>query len=553
MKRRNRILTALLALLIALSVSACGSPGTPSSSQQESSKESSESSKEESSEAGEPENTGEIKKMRYVSPGNEFPDQKNAIAYINQQMQADGLNIELELMRFPWDVWDQKCNMMFASGEEFDLLHVMQDKKTAQALRSMNAIQPLNDYMDQFPMLRDDYADGYASFTVNGEILAISGGSGGEQKKIGTDYGRIFVREDMLPEDTTDMPTTPDEVIELGLEIQAKLQEKTGQKCYTWTHDLSRPMTWLHRFWADADDPIIVDNTTNVAVMKMDGTIESYYESDYFKKDAEIYRRMYKEGLVHPDILTLDGEYKSNEGTYGRYVFGFETFDYQGESSQVQTIGESINDFWLNPDMGHVLYFSSYNANAVPASCKDPTVPLSFINWAFENQENYFTFMYGEEGVHYTIDDGGYINQIKSPDDRNLYKFDSWQFGNGRYATRTAIMTDKEWALRQDPVEGKIIRAPAVGFNFDPSACANELANLNNEIITSIYPIKFGVVDYESNIGPALERLKAAGLDKVLEEYAKQYKAHYEDVKDVAIVYPNQDEMNAKVKAQFEK
>ena len=77
------------------------------------------------------------------------------------------------------------------------------------------------------------------------------------------------------------------------------------------------------------------------------------------------------------------------------------------------------------------------------------------------------------------------------------------------------------------PLTGTNVRTPMVGFNFDPVNVSNEVANLTNEIITSIYPIKFGVVDYDSNIDQAIQRLKAAGLDKVLEEYSKQYKEHY--------------------------
>lgn len=543
MKKQKQILALVLALLMILSVTGCGQQGQVSSGSQMGNSESSVSTSDAGSESGTENADGERPKVvRYAAPGNEFPDQERALAYINQQMQEDGVNIELQLLRFPWDVWDQRCNLMFASNEEFELIHVMQDVKSAQALRAQGAIQPLNDYIDNYPLLRDTYFDGISAFTSNGEILAIGGGSGGEVKKIGTDYGRIFVREDMFPDGSTDAPTTPEEVIEFGLEIQQKLFEAEGEKYYTWTHSLSRPFTWLHRFWADPNDPIIVDNTTGLAIMHMDGSVESYYESETFRKDAEVYRQMYQAGLVHPDILTMDNEYKSNLGNYGKWIFGFETFDYQGESSMVEMIDVSINDFWLNPDMGHVLYFSTLNGNAVPASCSDPNVPLEFLNWACENEENFNTFMYGEQGVHYNITEDGAIESIKGPDDTNLYAYDSWQFGYSRWPKRGANTTDKEWEIRQSPVEGKIIRTPAVGFQFDSTNVANELANLNNELLTSIYPIKFGVVDYESNIDDAISRLKAAGLDKVMDEFAGQYKKHTETVKGVG-VYEDQSEM----------
>ena len=60
--------------------------------------------------------------------------------------------------------------------------------------------------------------------------------------------------------------------------------------------------------------------------------------------------------------------------------------------------------------------------------------------------------------------------------------------------------------------------SPAAGFIFDSSNVTSELTNLQTEIISSIYPIKVGMVSYEDNIDAAIEKLKAAGLDKYLED-----------------------------------
>ena len=54
------------------------------------------------------------------------------------------------------------------------------------------------------------------------------------------------------------------------------------------------------------------------------------------------------------------------------------------------------------------------------------------------------------------------------------------------------------------------------------------LTNLQSEIIASIDPIKVGMVPYEENIDAAIEKLKAAGLDRYLEEYRTQFAAYLE-------------------------
>ena len=70
--------------------------------------------------------------------------------------------------------------------------------------------------------------------------------------------------------------------------------------------------------------------------------------------------------------------------------------------------------------------------------------------------------------------------------------------------------------------------SPAAGFIFDASNVQSELTNLQTEIIASIYPIKVGMVPYEENIDAAIEKLKAAGLDRYLEEYRTQFAAYLE-------------------------
>ena len=64
------------------------------------------------------------------------------------------MNLEVELIRIPWDAWDQKTNLMLSTGEEFELIQVMQDLKPASVLRSQNGIIPLNDYVDKYPNLK---------------------------------------------------------------------------------------------------------------------------------------------------------------------------------------------------------------------------------------------------------------------------------------------------------------------------------------------------------------------------------------------------------------
>ena len=70
------------------------------------------------------------------------------------------------------------------------------------------------------------------------------------------------------------------------------------------------------------------------------------------------------------------------------------------------------------------------------------------------------------------------------------------------------------------------VESPVIGFNFNSEPVAVEVANMMAEYTTSILPIKLGVVSYEENFEEALAKMKAAGCDKVIEEYQKQLTAY---------------------------
>ncbi|WP_339205608.1 DUF3502 domain-containing protein [Paenibacillus sp. FSL K6-3182] len=66
--------------------------------------------------------------------------------------------------------------------------------------------------------------------------------------------------------------------------------------------------------------------------------------------------------------------------------------------------------------------------------------------------------------------------------------------------------------------------SPVLGFRLNTEPIAVEYANVLSEVKSKIIPIKMGVVSYDKYFPAALQSLKAAGLDKVIAEYQKQFK-----------------------------
>jgi len=240
---------------------------------------------------------------------------------------------------------------------------------------------------------------------------------------------------------------------------------------------------------------------------------------------------MYHMGLIDPDILNRDSQKKYNDAKFGA-MLPSQTFDpAQGVTIKENTKIDSTVD-WVEsfseknvPDM---IYTYVQNLNAISSTSEDPESGLKFLNWLYASKENHDLFHYGIKGVHYTQIGTNRMTQKKDSNGNLLYSMDTWMTGYMPYMNYAQNVPDTYIDYMTYRSKNYVI-SPIAGFNFDSTNVKSELTNLQNEIIASIYPIKVGMVPYDKNIGPAIQKLKAAGLDKYLTEYRKQFAQYLKD------------------------
>ena len=71
--------------------------------------------------------------------------------------------------------------------------------------------------------------------------------------------------------------------------------------------------------------------------------------------------------------------------------------------------------------------------------------------------------------------------------------------------------------------DNNAIYSKKTGFVFDVTPVQTENALLTAIIQEKVQPIGFGLGSYDEDFPEVLEELKAAGLDKYIEEYQKQF------------------------------
>lgn len=520
MKNLKKLLALVLALaLVVTAFAACAEKPAEETKEESTTTE----TKEETTEEAEEED-GTIHPMRYVQPGNLPTDYETGIAAVNEKLAADGVNIEVSIIRIPWDAYAEKLNLMLTTGEEFELLHVMQDVKNLSNIVGMGALLPVGDMMENYPDLYNKFTEKeWLGTLVDGEEYAVPC----YWRSFDNVQGYVTYRADVAKAvGYEEFPETVDGIIDMMKKSQDYILEETGIKAYNWYHQTQDNPHWLYRSFDSY--PFYVEKSLGIVLIRQDGTVDSYYESDEFKQASDIYYDMYQAGLVHPDVLSLDHQKKYDEAKFGA-MLASQTFDPATGVGMVENGVEGADVDWINTfgDQPDMIYTFCQNLNAISSTSEDPESGIKFLDWLYKNEENHNLFHYGIEGVHYESAGDKRMEFIKDESGAQLYVMDTWMSGYLPYMTYSTNTPDDQIEYSEYASTNYVV-SPAAGFLFDATPVASELTNIQTEIIASIYPIKFGLVSYEENIDAAIEKLKAAGLDRYMEEYRTQFAAYLE-------------------------
>jgi putative aldouronate transport system substrate-binding protein len=458
--------------------------------------------------------------MRFVQPGTAAPEYAAGIKAVNDKLKADGLDIAVEIIYIPWDVYDQRLNLMMSTGEPFELLHVMQDVKNISNLVGRDGIVPIDEYLSKYPGLVSRFStDDWKAGRFSGKTYAVPA----TWRSFDNYLSAVTVLLNPLRKVAAEFPTDGniDKIIDVSKKMQAQILQDKGKTAYHWMHQLSWAPNWLHRTYSTY--PFYVDMSNNITLARQNGTIDSYFESQEFKWDAENYRKMFQAGLIYPDMLNTQSQHWTDE-------FGILGVMLPSEANNTMgawiTLGRNLPDeqvttYFLNPEKPHVVFYTQ-NLNAVSATAERAESGLMFLNWLYGNKQNHDLFHYGVEGVHYTASSPSKIQQKYDSTGAALYRADDWMTGYLPWMRFSELATPEQIAWNTFKADNKVY-TPVAGFIFDATPVSSQLAAIQTEIISSFYPIRYGLVDYAASYPAALQRLKAAGVDQYMAEYRRQF------------------------------
>jgi len=461
--------------------------------------------------------------FKYVMPGDASPDNDTVIAAVNGKLKAE-LGLELVTAYVPWDAWENKINLMLASGDEFDLFHVMQDWIPYATYFSKGGLTDITDAVAKY--------GANISKVIPAEIW------GGARVK-GRTYvvptfwvelaseGDFALRGDLLRQNGLSVPRNPDELLAAMEKVMNNWKGKdrpylpllpSGNNA----DPIGMHSSALHRSYATF--PFTVKEKLFYVSQK--GEVKSWVETDEFKKDAAWFRAAYTKKLINPDVLTFKQDQFTNFINSGNWFVSLGTI---GDITPIQKNWPGLTDkdiisVKFNPEKPNVRPFGIKNCNAVPSTSKHPEAGVKFLNWLYANQANYDLFLYGIEGKEFKkVADRRKVT-IYDETNKALYTQADWMMGNLnliRVDTALPSATVKDLYV----IDAKAVNSPAADFFFDATNVRAELANVMSQFAASMVPLYVGVLDWDQNYAQALDKMKTAGLDKVVQEYATQLAA----------------------------
>jgi putative aldouronate transport system substrate-binding protein len=146
---------------------------------------------------------------------------------------------------------------------------------------------------------------------------------------------------------------------------------------------------------------------------------------------------------------------------------------------------------------------------------------MQFLNLFNTDKYLYNLITQGIEGRHYTKIDANYIKPVPN----SSYQPNAdWMYGNQFLAYLKEGQNLSDWEDTKK-INAGAKPSPALGFSFDTTSVAVEMASVNSVISEYIPSLGSGAVDPDRVLPEFLERLRNAGSRRIINELQRQLDA----------------------------
>lgn len=417
------------------------------------------------------------------------------------------INATVKLKPIDTSSYNQKMNVVVASGEPVDLMWTASWNFTYAQNASKGAFYAMDDLLDKYaPNLKKSMPDYiWAGSRVDGKIYAAM------------NYGSTTNREGfVIQKQFIDKYSLDISTIKKFEDIEPFLEKiKAGEKDIT---PLAMSKGGAFGFAANGLESISGSSAVSVYVKDPYKAV-STYETPEYKQTLATIRRFMEKGLINADAPTLKN---TNDlvATGKVAVMTTNSMPAGGEAGMKASFGgKDVKYVPLTPPVVGRDSMQS-TMTAISRNSKNPERAMMLIDLTYTDEALYNLLSFGAENKNYTKVSDKVIKLIPN----SGYDGYNWTVGN----SLKGFMLDTEDTNIRNLIieENKTAQAsPLVGFTASSQSTASEEANIK-ALKDEYFPMfASGLKGSESKYAEFTDKLKKAGIDKMLAEYQKQLDA----------------------------
>jgi Bacterial extracellular solute-binding protein./Domain of unknown function (DUF3502). len=452
-------------------------------------------------------------KVSIIMYGDQSPRMKGFAENELKVRALKEINVDLSIVYLPWSEYGGgKTDLMYASGEEFAS---MTDQSYLAKCVSKKLVLDLSDIAKgKIPNVQKNVGQfALETYQLGHRQYAIPVG----YKPNASEFYPVLVRQDILEETgmkslstLADFETFVKKALKAHPDYRATGDRLDRALSYAWQ---KRNLEFLDN-GANSIPLIVTDNS------EKGSKVYSYWELPEIKSYLSITKRLYDEGIYDLSLVS------NPEQALAAWNSGKALFMNGNAAKPLEELTKARK---LDPSARFANYFldrggrpliksrTDSTAYSISASVRDPEAYLRFFDWWQSSQDIVDFLTYGVKGVDYKLK--GESVDLVSTDEL----IPSWVLWNTNflrfpdYAPADFVKSYRSWD------EGASV-SKAAGFIFDSSSVKNERAKIEGVLHQYMLPLSFGVYSYDK-YPEALKALKAAGIDKYLAEYQRQFAA----------------------------
>lgn len=463
----------------------------------------------------------EVKLVMYLL-GDRTADFDRVFEQINAKLK-EKINATIEVKFMSWGEWEQKYPLVFASGEDFDLIYSADWAMYNAQASKQGFYEITREELETYAPLTAEtmYEDAWEQAKVDGKVYMLP-----MNYKELTAYV-FLVRGDLMEkygiekvENMADMETYLDAIaqnepslipLDIGSEFDARMLYDLFWQERTTDHlEKLNPMQLMGYVQKGDDSVTVFNETEDPAFLETITIMRDWKDRGFWSRSAVVNTQNNKESFAAGksaaaimNINNAKGEYTTNAQAHPEW--DIRVVDAQGSAPAI---------------------IQSYLANGmcIFSKSKHPQRALMALDLLRNDEELHDLFSFGIEGEHY-IDLGD--GKIELTEKNGDYPYD----GNCNWGIRNdAYWKSVEGGIpNYDELYDRWIQTAQAGefaaFTFNNETVKNQVAAMNDIYGTDIKLLYLGFTDDpEKDIAAVQEKLKAAGADEVYAEMTRQAK-----------------------------